>query len=168
MAETLILGLGSLFRGDDGVGPAVVAALQKRDLPRGVIIEDGGTPGLELVLLWQGYRRVFIVDAADMGLEPGTWRRFLLEEASLPFADSSLQGTLHGVGLAESIALAEALDVLPPQIVFYGVQPAHIGWSASLSEAVRSAVSPVCDAILHEVGDPADQTKSAGLVLTTT
>jgi hydrogenase maturation protease len=168
MSDTLILGLGNPFRGDDGVGAAVVAALQKRHLPSGVTVEDVGTPGLELLLLWQGYHRVLIVDAAEMGMEPGIWRRFLLEEADLPFDDVSLQGTLHGVGLAESLALARALDILPAEMVIYGVQPARTGWSASLSKAVKAAIPPICNAILDEIGYPIAQSKSASLVLNTT
>ena len=167
MTETLILGLGNPFRGDDGVGAAVVATLQKGHLPRGVTVEDAGTPGLELLLLWQGYQRVLIVDAAEMGLEAGTWRRFLLEEVDLPFDDASLQGTLHGAGLAESLALAKALDVLPPEMVIYGVQPAHCGWTAGLSEVVQTAVPALCEAIINEVADPTLQGKSSNFVLPT-
>jgi hydrogenase maturation protease len=164
VVDTLILGLGNPLRGDDGVGAAVVAALQERDLPSSVTVEDVGTPGLELVLLWQGYHRVLIVDAAEMRLEPGTWRRFRLEEAALPFADVSLQGTLHGVGLAESLALAQALDMLPPEMVIFGVQPAHSGWSASLSKVVRTAVPALCDAISNEVGETTLQRRSTSFV----
>jgi hydrogenase maturation protease len=46
MAKVLILGLGNPFRGDDGIGPAVIATLQNQDLPRDVVALDGGTPGL--------------------------------------------------------------------------------------------------------------------------
>ena len=51
MNSTLILGLGNSLRGDDGAGPAVVAALSHRDLPSHIELLDGGTPGLETVLL---------------------------------------------------------------------------------------------------------------------
>jgi len=163
VADTLVLGLGNPFRGDDGVGAAVVAMLQKRHLPGGVTVEDAGTPGLELLLLWQGYQRVLIVDAAEMGMQPGLWRRFLLEEADLPFDDVSLQGTLHGVGLAESLALAKALEILPPVMVIYGVQPASIGWSATLSKPVLAAVPALCDAISNEVRHPEIQNKFSKL-----
>lgn len=68
MANTLILGLGNPLRGDDGVGTAVITTLQNEPLPPDVDVVDGGTAGLELVLLLQKYRRVLVVDAAEMGL----------------------------------------------------------------------------------------------------
>jgi hydrogenase maturation protease len=71
---TLVLALGNPLRGDDGVGAAVLNALPA--LPPGVTGMDGGTPGLGLVLSLQGYDRAIILDAAEMGEMPGTWRRF--------------------------------------------------------------------------------------------
>jgi hydrogenase maturation protease len=150
MVKTLILGLGNPFRGDDGVGTAVIAALNSQELTSDVVVLDGGTPGLETVLIWQGYQRVIIVDAADMGMQPGSWKRFLPGEAVLPVGDGAMQGTLHAAGLAEALALAEALEILPPELVFYGVQPAYTGWSADLSELVTAAVPALCEAISAE------------------
>jgi hydrogenase maturation protease len=161
MSKALILGLGNPFRGDDGVGPAVIAALRSRKLPADVVAMDGGTPGLETVLIWQGYDRVIIVDAADMGIRPGNWKRFLPGEASLQMGEGAMRGTLHDAGLAEAIALAEALEILPPEIVFYCVQPAFTGWSENLTKPVDSSISVICEAIASEV---ADYTKNGRLV----
>jgi hydrogenase maturation protease len=65
--------------------------------------------------------------------------------------DISLGGTLHYAGLAEALALGEALGVLPKEIVVYGIQPAEIGWSPGLSESVAAAIPAVCEAILSEL-----------------
>ena len=165
MAKTLILGLGNPFRGDDGVGPAVIAALNSQELTSDVVALDGGTPGLETVLIWQGYQRVIIVDAADMGMRPGSWKRFLPGEAVLPVGDGAMQGTLHAAGLAEALALAEALEILPPELVFYGVQPANTGWSADLTEVVSAAVPVLCEAISAEISDLTYSQNQAALVL---
>ena len=151
-AETLILALGNLLRGDDGAGLAVITALSEIDLPPDVILMDGGTPGLETLLLLQGYRRAIIVDTADMGLAPGTWRRFVPgEDAQLQPADMYLRGTLHYAGLAEALALGKALDILPDEVIVYGIQPLEIGWQPGLCNAVRDAVPALRDAILDEL-----------------
>ena len=151
-ADTLILALGNPLRGDDGVGAAVLSGLAEADLPPGVALLDGGTPGLETVLLLQDHRRVIIVDAADMGCEPGTWKRFVPgDDAYLQPADMALRGTLHYAGLAEALALGDALGVLPDEIVVYGIQPTEIGWSPGLSTAVQDAIPAVCQAILCEL-----------------
>jgi hydrogenase maturation protease len=151
MEKTLVLGLGNPFRGDDGVGTAVIAALKGKDQPPNVVVLDGGTPGLETVLIWQGYQRVIIVDAADMGMLPGTWKRFLPEEAVLPVGEGAMRGTLHAAGLAEALALAEALEILPPELIFYGVQPEYTGWSTGLTEPVEAAVPALSAAISAEI-----------------
>jgi len=153
MEKSLILGLGNPFRGDDGVGTSVIAALKGLDQPPYVVVLDGGTPGLETVLIWQGYQRVIIVDAADMGMQPGSWKRFVPGEAVLPMRESAMQGTLHSAGLAEALALAQALEIMPPELVFYGVQPAYTGWSANLTEAVNAVVPALCEAISAEIAD---------------
>ncbi|MCA9922262.1 MAG: hydrogenase maturation protease, partial [Anaerolineales bacterium] len=133
MGDVLVLGIGNPLRGDDGVGTAVISALQHMPLPPDVELVDGGTAGLEIVLLLQAYRRVIVVDAADMGLLPGEWRRFGGNTAVLPANEANTVGTLHGAGFAEALALAEALDVLPDELVVFGVQPQRVDWVEGLS-----------------------------------
>jgi len=149
---TLILALGNPLRGDDGAGAAVIETLASLgQVPPGVDLLDGGTPGLETVLLWQGYQRVIVIDAAEMGFEPGEWRRFTREDVILQSRDLTLRGTLHYAGLAEAIRLAEALDSLPSTLTFYGIQPAELGWQPGLTPAVQHAVSEVAQAVLAEL-----------------
>lgn len=148
-ARTIVLALGNPLRGDDGIGRAVLDDLISSCLPDDVTALDGGTPGLETVLLLQGYQCAIIVDAADMGLEPGTWRRFTVSEAKL--ATNGLWGTLHQAGLADALALGDALGVLPDEIVVYGVQPAVIGWEPGLSAPVQAAIPAVCAAIQNQL-----------------
>ena len=152
IADTIVLALGNPLRGDDGVGTAVIDQIAQANLPPGVSLLDGGTPGLETVLLLQNFRRAIIIDAAEMGLEPGQWRRFDPgKDALLQPADMYLRGTLHYAGLAEALALGEALGVLPEELVIYGIQPTEIGWSSGLSATVAAAVPFVCEAILREL-----------------
>lgn len=150
--RTLILGLGNPLRGDDGAGPAVIEALTACALPPGVELLDGGAPGLETVLLWQGYGRVLVIDAAHMGLAPGAWRRFTSDEATMQGA--AMNGTLHAAGLAEALALGEALEALPPQLAIYGIEPQAIDWRPGLSAVVATAVAAVSEAILAETAKP--------------
>lgn len=152
--RALVLGLGNPLRGDDGAGPATIAALRALPLPPHVELIDGGTPGLETVLVWQGYGRVYIVDAAQMGMAPGAWRRFTLQEAQLEQAPDALQGTLHAAGLAEAVALAAALEALPEALVIFGVEPRATAWGMGLSTEVETAVSQVCRALAAELQEP--------------
>ncbi|MBK8987754.1 MAG: hydrogenase maturation protease [Chloroflexi bacterium] len=152
MAKTLVLALGNLLRGDDGVGTAVCQSLLAyHPLPEGVELLDGGTPGLETALLLEGCQRAIIIDAADMGLPPGEWRRFLPGDGRLPSRDAHLRGTMHYAGLAEALALGDALGILPPEVVIYGIQPEDVGWQEGLSAAVATAVPQVAAAVWREL-----------------
>ncbi len=139
------------MRGDDGLGTAVISTLRTQQLPPGVDLVDGGTAGLEIVLLLQEYQRVIVVDVADIGQQPGEWTCFAGETAVLPHNPSALNGTLHGAGFAEALALADALGVLPQELLIFGVQPERVDWVEGLSERVETAVSPICRAILETV-----------------
>jgi hydrogenase maturation protease len=147
--STVILGLGSSLRGDDGVGPAVIEWLDRQVLPPGVETIDGGTSGLDIVSLLMERERAIIVDAANVGRAPGEWVRFTPETAQLN--DNAATLSLHSAGLAEALTLGAALNVLPPTIIIYGVQPQHLDWSAQLSDEVQAAVAEVGQAILAEL-----------------
>jgi len=72
----------------------------------------------------------------------------------LPARDTHLTGTMHTAGLAEALALGDALSILPPEVIVYGIQPADIGWQEGLSEPVQTAVPQVAAAILRELTTP--------------
>jgi len=151
LSETLVLGLGNPLRGDDGVGPAVIEWLRQRGLPPGVVAVDGGTPGLDLVLMLEGRRRAIIVDTAAMGRVAGEWARFALDAAQLRRNRSVL--SLHGAGVADALELSAALGQLPEEVVVFGVQPAHLDWSPGLSVAAQAAVPEVGRAVLREIAN---------------
>jgi hydrogenase maturation protease len=92
---------------------------------------------------------VVIVDAADVGREPGQYVRFTPDQVRLASASSTL--SLHNAGLSEVLTLAEALELDLPELVIFGVQPAEIGWKEGLSPAVAAAVTTLADAILDEI-----------------
>lgn len=147
--STIVLGLGNSLRGDDGIGPAVIEWLDRQALPPGVETIDGGTSGLDIVSILMGRERAIIVDAADIGRMPGQWLRFTPDVAQLKSSDAAL--SLHSTGFAEALTLGAALNVLPPTIIIYGVQPQNLDWTAQLSAEVQAAVIEVGQAILHEL-----------------
>lgn len=146
---TLILGLGNPLQTDDGVGCRVIEALEKRVLPDGVEIMDGGTPGLGLIHLLEGRQRVVIVDAAEMELQPGEIVRFRPQDVTL--TGSTERFSLHRTAVADALALARELSLPLPEIVFYGVQPGRVGWGEELSPQVQAALPALVERILEEV-----------------
>jgi hydrogenase maturation protease len=156
---TLVLGLGNPLRGDDGVGVHVARRLIEGYLPDGVEVVDGGTQGLGLVSLLEGRRRAIVVDAADIGRLPGEFVRFALEEVRL-LGDGEGRFSVHAAGLREALLLAKALNLLPEEVILFGVQPGCITWEAGLSPQVEAAVSPLTEAVRQEL--MANDQKPAG------
>ena len=148
--NTLVLGVGNPLMGDDGAGVLAVQRLLARpDLPPDVAVVDGGTAGLGLIPLMEGYRRVVLVDAVLMGEPPGTVRRFEWREARVGGHEQPL--SLHQSDLADALALAEALGSLPAEVIVFGVQPQRTDWDRPLSEAVARALPGLVDALIAEV-----------------
>lgn len=145
--RTAVIGLGNPLRGDDGVGPRVIEELHRRGLPAGVVAIDGGNAGLDLLDELEKWERVIIVDAAELGLEPGSFVRFTADE--IEFQDNSFSS--HSASLGEVLLLAQALGRQLPQIVVFGVQPADMGWREGLSQAVEAAVPALSEAVLGEL-----------------
>ncbi len=150
--QTLVLALGNPLRGDDGIGVAILEHVaENASLTSNITLCDGGCAGLESALLLEGYKRAIILDAAEIGCEPGAWRRLRFGQIMLQECDMHTIPSLHYAGLAEALTLGDALGILPSEILIYGVQPQKIGWSPGLSEPVRHAIPAICADILEEL-----------------
>lgn len=144
--RVLVAGVGNILCGDDGFGPAVIAALAVTDVPEGVTLMDAGIGGFALVReLMDGYAALVIVDAMDRGLPPGTVRVLepsVPEIATVPpAARSQAAGDLHQAVPGVALVIAKAAGALPPLVRIVGCQPQHVDeCELGLSEAVRRAV----------------------------
>ena len=147
--DLLVLGIGNPLMGDDGVGNQVIELLAEKDLPPNVKIEDAGLPGWGLPAWFEGWSNVILVDAVQMGQSPGSWRRFQTEEVQFVLENDAL--SLHQPDLACGLALAQALELLPENLVLYGVEPAVVNPGEALSPAVRHSLSDVVASILNDL-----------------
>ncbi len=133
----LILGLGNLLMGDEGLGVHVARRLAERveDLPPGVVVDEGGTAGFQLTHFFTHYPTVILIDATLDEQSPGTIR--LLQprfSSDFPRALST-----HDIGLKDLVDGLTLLGQMPELYLFTlsisHLQPMHIGLSAEI-EAV--------------------------------
>ena len=63
--KTVILGIGNILLGDEGIGVHIIKRLQEEKLPPGVLVVDGSTAGFRLFAIFEAYRdsRFIIIDA---------------------------------------------------------------------------------------------------------
>ena len=107
--KTLILGLGNILMGDEGVGVRAVEYLKDRALYDNVTLLDGGTGGFHLLSLFETYRRMIIIDATIGGEVQGEIKVLKPRYAS----DFPKSLTSHDIGLKDLIESAEILGELP-------------------------------------------------------
>jgi hydrogenase maturation protease len=141
--KTLVLGLGNVLMGDEGIGVYVVRALESHTLPEGVECLDGGTGGFVLLEPLQSAGRIVLVDAAADGNPIGTVTR------TTPRFSRDYPPTLT----AHDIGVKDLLDVFYIQggereVVLYAItidpqQPIRMSLSAEGEKAAAKAVERI-------------------------
>ncbi|MBS7250348.1 MAG: hydrogenase maturation protease [Candidatus Freyarchaeota archaeon] len=143
----LIIGVGNLLLGDEGVGVHVVEDLMEMSLPSGVEVVDGGTGGISILNLMEGADKVIIVDAVLGGGAPGeiyVMGMGRLMDGRIKFF------SLHELDLLSALRIGKELGKLPPELVLVGVEPKNYEeFSTELSPEVRAAVPKVIKVILE-------------------
>ena len=145
---TIFIGVGNPFRGDDGVGTAVLQFIHSK-IPSDVKVLEQTGDGAELLGAWKGADRVILVDAVQSGAPPGTIHRIDAKAEKLPswFSRSST----HAFGVAEAIELARTIDELPACVVIFGIAGLDFSAGTELSPEVAQAVPKAAAQVLREI-----------------
>ncbi len=140
---TLVLGIGNVLMGDEGVGVHVVRRLEQEDLPAHVSLLDGGTGGFQLLAELASHDPVVMIDATMDGQPPGTVSVIEPRYAS----DFPRTLTAHDIGLRDLIVSATLLGQLPRMrlvtVSIAEVQPMQLSLSAPVETAVSRVVEQV-------------------------
>ncbi len=146
--HTLVLGVGNLLLGDEGVGVHVARRLLQSPLPPGVEVVDGGTAGFELIRFCAGKKRIIIIDALLGDAEPGSIVRCTPAELHLaPEAPS----TAHGVDLKDLLRQVQAFSP-KPDVVIFGIIPLSSSEpTTELTPLLKSRLDDIVGAILGEL-----------------
>jgi hydrogenase maturation protease len=137
--QTLILGVGNVLMGDEGVGVHAVNAMQEERFPRGVTLLDGGTGGFHLLSLFQEYDPIVLIDATMDERVAGT---VTLTE---PRFASDFPRTLsaHDIGLRDLLESATLIGPLPKLYLITVSIPSIQPMSMDLSPPVRNSLPEV-------------------------
>jgi hydrogenase maturation protease len=150
--RVLVAAVGDPRYGDDGVGRAIVEALRKERLLRGLAVVDCGTSANELAdhLASTPPELLILAGAVARGGPPGTVYAIdaaLLDERQLDQRPSTPAAMLHAV---------RELVASPPAMTVVGVEPlamiAGKPLSPAVEHAIAAAVSLVKDVIAHALG----------------
>ena len=95
--KVLILGIGNILMGDEGIGVHVVNSSEKAALPADIELLDGGVGSFLLLEPMQNAERVILIDATIDGQKAGSVRRLQPKFST----DYPTTLTAHDIGLKD-------------------------------------------------------------------
>jgi len=144
----LILGLGNVLCGDDGMGAVAVARLREQyEIPEGVSVLDGGTLGLSLLPHVEDAEKVILVDAIRADGPPGSAVRLDGDDVG-PAVAGRL--SVHQVGVADLLDAARWRGRLPEELVLLGLVPGTLELGVTLSARVEAGLPGLVDRVVRE------------------
>jgi len=156
VAQILIAGVGNAWMHDDGFGGAVIAALEQRDLPEGLVVLDMGTGGLNLAYeVMRGYDGLILVDASQQGEAPGTLYVIEVPEESVQagIEDGEMIDP-HAMDPGSMLRFVRTVGGWPGKVMVVGCEPAEVEQPGmGLSEPVAAAVEPAVDLVLETAAE---------------
>lgn len=140
--DSVIVGVGNPTVGDDGVGRAVVRAVEA------VPATFAATTAFFALEAMSGHDRAVVVDAISRDAPPGSVHRFRLDTA----AEATPEVTLHDVTFADAVRSGRGVYDLPERVVLVGVVPERLETEIGLSDPVTAAVPTAVEMARAEAG----------------
>ncbi|MHC4159253.1 MAG: hydrogenase 3 maturation endopeptidase HyCI [Planctomycetota bacterium] len=146
-SATVIVGIGNVLKGDDGVGPLVCEQLAGKTSAE--LIDAGTVPENYIQpIIKKSPQNLLVIDAIDFGAPPGTIRIFEPEQlSSHAFSTHTLSPRLFVDLVCQDIRRDPALRE-PVNVYFVGIQPAQTQLGQSISPQASQAVQRLCRALI--------------------
>jgi len=148
MKKILVLGVGNILLGDDGVGVHVVERMRHMALPQDTELLDGGMATSELLSYMKGRQKVIIIDAIQSSSPPGTIFR-------IPYQDMKKEQhqicALHQIGVIEMLQILESMGNMPDILIFGIVPKNDTEFSQQLSSEIEEKLTEIIEQVLEEL-----------------
>ena len=159
--SVLVLGIGNMLIGDEGVGCLAVEELNRRyDLPPSVECVDGGTAGFELLNILDSKEHVILIDALRDDRPPGTV--IMVEGEQVPRAFHA-RTTPHQLGICDVLAAAQLTDIMPKHLTLYGIEPKQLDVGIGLSPEVQAGMEKTIRAVVDQLRHLGYEVKRNGI-----
>lgn len=136
--RVVVIGLGSRYRGDDGIGEYVLEGLRNNGHDnQSVMLVDGVDDALAIISAWEDTDLAVVIDAAQSGAIAGTIHYLKGDSAVYPRGLAACSS--HGLGLAEALKLGRLLKRMPGRLLVYAVEVGQVDAGTTLSDPVRVA-----------------------------
>lgn len=132
----VLLCVGNSMMGDDGAGPLLAEMCAANPPGNWTVLDGGSAPENEVVAIRaMKPSRLLIVDATDMGLDPGEIRIVDPDDIAEMF-----MMTTHNMPLNY---LVDQLREDVGEVIFLGIQPDIVGFYFPMTEKIKAAVEVV-------------------------
>ena len=129
----VLLCVGNNMMGDDGAGPLLAQMCAENPQGNWQVIDGGSAPEIDVVSIRElKPSRLLIVDATDMGLNPGDIRVVDPDDIAEMFLM-----TTHNMPLNY---LIDQLKEDTGEVIFLGIQPDIVGFYYPMTPPVKAAV----------------------------
>ena len=142
----LIIGIGNILLGDEGVGCHVIDRLKNSNLPGSVTLVNCGTDLLSMQNFYAGQSMIIVLDAIQTGKVPGTLH--CIRESDF---DCFLRKTesAHQLSAIEAVILLKKMfsEYARTEFIFLGIEPDSTSIGQELSPAVEAAIPSLLEEI---------------------
>ena len=151
MKKTLILGMGNSILSDDAVGLKVAEIIyQTLGAPSDIDLKLAENGGMDLLELFIGYDRLFVIDSIKTGkVEPGSVVKLDFESQ----IGSHRITRTHDVSLFDCIAMGRELGKdMPSEIQIFGIEiKENETFSEELSPEIENNMERIVKEIIEEI-----------------
>lgn len=159
LPRVLILGIGNVLMGDEGVGVHVVNALDEAAFPPNVECLDGGVGSFLLLEPMQSVDKVILIDATIDGQASGSVRR-LTPKFSTDYPNTL---TAHDIGLKDLLDAFYLMGTVP-EVVLYAVSITDLqDMVMDLSPELQQVVPQIVKMVMTEATVPPIAIRSSEL-----
>lgn len=145
----LVMGVGNVLMGDEGVGVHAVRQIDARPWPPHVTVLDGGTGGFHLLSHFSECDVLIMIDATLDGRPPGTVS--VIEPRYATDYPKALSA--HDIGLKDLVESAALLRMLP-RVLLITVSVAELqNMQMTLSPAVEASLPRVIGLVARHIAD---------------
>ena len=146
--DLLVLGIGNVLMGDEGVGVHVVRHLEKLGVPEGVELLDGGTGSFLLLEPMNRARRIILIDAT-LDNQSARYDTATDSHDFLPTTRAPSQPTTSG---SKTCSTRSIFSDHPVDVVLFAVSIASLQEiSLDLCPEIAERVPEIAQLVLHEV-----------------
>ena len=145
----LVLGIGNYMCGDASIGFRLAEDLAASYSHPQVDVINGGTIGMGLLYLFEEYSDLIVLDAVDVGAEPGTALSFKLSDLENMSKEPLVSN--HQGGALSLLRHGQLLDLLPANVTLIGIQVKDITQEIGLSDVLKTKLEELAALIKGEI-----------------